>query len=112
MKVAIVGSRDFSDIFKVADYVDTLPPDTVVISGGARGVDTWAIQAAAQRKLKTVVYEAQWDKYGKSAGMRRNSDIVANCDKLVAFWDGVSKGTKNSIDKAIAAGKEVEIIRS
>lgn len=111
MKVAIVGSREFKDIFKVADYVESLPQDTIVISGGARGVDTWAIQAATQRGLKTKVFEADWNTFGKSAGMRRNSDIVANCDKLVAFWDGISKGTKDSIDKAKSAGKPVEIIQ-
>ena len=113
MKVAIVGSREFADDrtaeVNVRTYIKRLPSDTVIVSGGARGVDTWAKHAADDCGLETIVILPDWKVYGKSAGMRRNSDIVAACDRLVAFWDGKSKGTKNSMDKARAAGKTVEV---
>lgn len=40
----------------------------------------------------------------------RNTDIIENAEFVVAFWDGQSKGTKDSIDKAVAAKKKVLII--
>ncbi len=47
---------------------------------------------------------ADWNKYGKSAGFRRNIDIVDNSDCVIAFWDGNSKGTLNSVTTAINKG--------
>jgi hypothetical protein len=109
MKVAIVGSRTFRDLNRVRRYVRELPPDSVVISGGARGVDITAQRAAEEHGLKTKIFLPEWDKYGKSAGFKRNTLIVQACDHLVAFWDGTSRGTKHSIDLAKQQGKPVDI---
>lgn len=110
MKVAIVGSRDYADLERVRAYVKALPADTVVISGGARGVDRVAAETARLRGLQVVEYLADWNKYGKSAGYIRNADIINAADIVFAFWDGVSKGTKHSIDLAQKAGKLAEIV--
>ena len=105
MKVAIVGSRDYPDPEAVRTYVRSLPKDTTVISGGARGVDSWAVEEAIKAGLETEVFPADWKLYGKSAGYRRNSQIVAAADKVIAFWDGKSRGTKHSMDLADKEGK-------
>jgi len=84
---------------------------TEIISGGARGADTLAEMYARHRALPVKVFPAEWDKYGKSAGFRRNADIVKNSDIIVAFWDGKSKGTKHTIDLARRYFKEVKIIK-
>lgn len=110
-KVAIVGSRKFPNRQQVIDYVASLPQDTVIVSGGAKGVDTWAALAAKECGLDTLIFPAEWDKYGKSAGFRRNADIVNACDRLVAFWDGNSKGTAHSVGLAEKQGKPVEIVK-
>lgn len=112
MRVAIVGSRDFHDLDAVRAYVAALPAGATVISGGARGVDSTAEQAARARGLKVETYPADWDEHGKSAGMIRNATIARRCDRLVAFWDGKSKGTKNTILRARNFGKPVEIIKA
>lgn len=109
MKLAIVGSRNFSDWLAIMNYVHELPLDTVIVSGGARGVDTVAEQTAQARGMTTEIYRADWDKYGKSAGYRRNADIVAAADEVVAFWDGYSKGTAHTIELARKAGKKVTV---
>jgi predicted Rossmann fold nucleotide-binding protein DprA/Smf involved in DNA uptake len=110
VKVAIVGSRDYPDIDQVEMYVaDRLRPGDVVVSGGARGVDLAAEVAASTCGLDVVVHMPEWDKYGKSAGFRRNRIIVEDADRVVAFWDGKSKGTKHSIDLAHKLGKPVEV---
>lgn len=110
MRIAIVGSRNYPDAKRVFEFVHELPPDTVVVSGGAGGVDTWAILQAKRDGLATKVYPADWGKYGMSAGFRRNQTIVDDVDCVVAFWDGVSRGTADTIAKARKAGKCVEVI--
>lgn len=100
MKIAIVGSRDFARLDLVTAYIEALPMDTVVVSGGARGVDSVAVEAAERRGLVTVTYPADWDAYGKGAGFIRNQLIVDQADKVVAFWDGKSKGTRDTMRKA------------
>lgn len=110
MKIAIVGSRDFKDKAKVVEYVTSLDKDDWIISGGARGVDRWAEETAKLLNMRFTIYHADWDTYGKRAGFLRNIDIVKQCDRLVAFWDGKSKGTEHSINLAKTAGKPVEII--
>lgn len=103
MKVAIVGSRTYRSPGNVADFIGGLPSDAIIVSGGARGVDSWAVEYAGEHL--TEVYQAEWDKYGHSAGFRRNQLIVDACDELYAFWDGLSKGTLDSIQRAARAGK-------
>lgn len=110
MKIAIVGSRNYPHLERVWEYVQTLPPDTVIISGGARGVDRTAEAAARKRGLPVMIFAAEWGKYGKAAGMIRNEYIVAVADQIIAFYDGTSRGTANTIDRARKAGKPVEVI--
>jgi len=111
VRVAIVGSRDYTDLKQVMDYVDSLPNDTVVITGGARGVDDAAESAARARGLTVVVHEAEWSKHGRAAGPIRNRAIVEDCDRLVAFWDEVTPGTKDAISQASKAGKLEQVFR-
>lgn len=111
MRIAIVGSRDYKDLEAVRQYVRSLPDDTVVISGGARGVDRVAAAAARLRGLAVIEFLADWNGVGRGAGMVRNRDIVAAADKVVVFWDGVSRGTKHTVGLAQRAGKAVEIKR-
>ena len=95
----------------VLAYVRELAKETIIVTGGARGVDTWAETAARQKGLAVELFIPEWDKLGRGAGMIRNQKIVDACDRLVAFWDGKSRGTKDSIEKARRAGKQVDIYR-
>lgn len=109
MKIAIVGSRDFPDLAQVTSYVATVPPDSIIISGGARGVDQQAEEAARARGLQVISHKPDWEKHGRMAGIVRNRLIVKDADVLVAFWDGQSRGTKSSIDMAREKGIPVVI---
>lgn len=111
LKITIIGSREGIDPQAVIDFVDTLPDDTLVISGGAKGVDTVAIQAAQLRGLETLVYPADWGLYGKGAGMIRNGEIIKDgLDMVAAFWDGKSSGTGDMIERARQAG--IPVVRN
>jgi hypothetical protein len=112
MKIAIVGSRNYPDLDAVRAFVRNLPPGTTIVSGGARGVDKVAELAAVRRPdLCTKIILADWDAYGKSAGYRRNVEIVNAADEVVAFWDGTSRGTAHTISIARNANKLVRIYR-
>lgn len=111
--VAIVGSRDVAPeaAALVSDFVATLPADAVVVTGGARGVDSWAAECAHARGIRVVVYPADWKKHGQRAGLIRNTQIVNDCTELVAFWNGASRGTMDSVRKARERGIPVRVVR-
>lgn len=98
MRIAIVGSRDWTNPDIVREYISRLPIDWVVISGHARGVDRYAESFARERGLLVESYPAEWERYGKKAGYIRNELLVQRCDCLLAFWDLKSRGTKHTID--------------
>lgn len=105
-RIAIVGSRTYPRMDLVIDYVARdLPENAVVISGGARGVDTVAVAEARACGMETVVHKADWDTHGKKAGFLRNQTIVDDAHAVVVFWDFQSRGTLDTIRKAIRAGK-------
>lgn len=108
--VAVVGSRDYANLDKVREFVEGLPPETVVISGGALGVDWVAAETARRRGLRLDIFRADWPKHGRAAGPIRNSLIVKAADRIVAFWNGKSRGTMDVLEKARAAGKPIEEI--
>jgi hypothetical protein len=107
--IAIVGSRDYPDLEAVRTFVRALPKYATVISGGARGVDSVAEDEAKKCGLSLIIHRADWDKHGKAAGVIRNKLIVEDCDELMAFWDGTSRGTKNSVDLAKKLGKKITV---
>jgi hypothetical protein len=98
MRVAIVGSRNYPRLDQVRRYIRELPEFTTVVTGGARGVDIVAEEAALRHRLKVEVFEADWEHQGRKAGVIRNAHVVDYVDFVVAFWDGESRGTKNVID--------------
>lgn len=107
MKLLIVGSRSITD-FDISPYI----PDDVelIISGGARGIDTLAEQYTDKMKISKLVLRPDYKKYKRGAPLKRNEEMVDLCDKVLVFWDGISKGTKHTIDYAGKQGKDVEII--
>ncbi len=110
MKLAIVGSRNITSeqkrqVYNIIIGLSGLYDDFSLVSGGAVGVDSVAGEVAFSRNCKLTVFLPDWGKYGKSAGYIRNKQIVDECDKLIAFWDGESKGTQHSINLAKEAGK-------
>lgn len=82
MRLAIIGSRTCPPI-DIETYLKYIP-DTIV-SGGARGADTYAREFAEKHNLKLIEYLPEYDKYGRGAPLVRNKLIVENCDCVLAF---------------------------
>lgn len=111
----IAGSRDFPDLEAVKRFVESLPLTVIVISGNARGVDKTAQAAALRRGMKVEVYPAIWTAKGSfnpAAGLERNSQMVERATVVVAFHDGKSRGTLDTIKKASAVKKLYKVIKS
>lgn len=108
MKLAVVGSRTFTDYARMCSVLDVLKPD-VIVSGGASGADRLSERYAKEHGIKTEIYLADWDRHGRAAGIIRNAQIVKSCDEVVAFWDGQSRGTANTIERARQMRKKVHV---
>ena len=135
-KLGIVGSRVWTSragqvwnkkitnpkqyVFDKMDfYVSKHGKPSLVISGGATGADTYGVQWAQARGIPIKEYKPSQDlvreyirqgnsrnfAYKKAANIR-NTDIVNNSDRIVAFWDGKSTGTRDTKDKTIRLGKK------
>ncbi len=111
-RIIVCGSREFRDLAAVHRYVrDVVPAGATIITGGARGPDREAEIAARARGLKVEVFDPSWEMWGKAAGMIRNKAMLdAKPTKVVAFYDGSSRGTAMMIREARRRGIPVEVI--
>ena len=113
MNIVIAGSRDWpaSEDYRIVRYVEEYvsPSTDVVLSGTARGPDTIAAKAARSNNVRVMEFRADWEHLGRSAGYVRNEAMVSAADKVVAFWDGESRGTKHSIDLALKKRKDLVV---
>ena len=53
---------------------------------------------------------AEWKKWGRRAGYRRNVQMAQHADALIAIWDGKSPGTRHMIETANAHGLAVFVL--
>ena len=107
MKLLIVGSRSIKE-YALEKYI---PDDTtMIITGGAKGIDTLAEEYADKKHLSKLILRPQYNIYGKGAPLKRNEKMVEYCDKALIIWDGHSKGTKHTLQYAYKLGKEVILI--
>lgn len=116
-RVIIAGSRGFSDFAALCSYCDKVlsrkaqEGQIVVLSGHCRGVDLMGEAYAKSKGYTVEVHPADWQRYGLAAGPKRNKEMAAAAHALIAIWDGKSRGTKNMIDEARAAGLPVRVYR-
>lgn len=79
-----------------------------VVHGGARGADMMADRIARSMGLNVEPHPADWQTFGKSAGIIRNSEMAnAGADMVIGFkdhfnWKMNTGGTENMFSQAIA----------
>jgi len=107
MKIAVIGSRNVS-ISNLEQYL----PDNVteIVSGGAKGVDTCARQYALEHHILLTEFLPDYQRFKRGAPLKRNLQIIAYADEVLAFWDGTSRGTKYVIDNCRKINKPVTVI--
>ena len=112
--ICVNGSRACNDEeFVRINLVNTIASMSTgmitFILGGAIGADTLAFKFARDNKFCIEEYLPDWKEYGKAAGMIRNSKMIERADVLISFWDGESKGTRDTINKALNKGIETHV---
>lgn len=115
----VIGSRSFTDYQYASHILDKVAnghKDIVIVSGGADGADALAKRYATEKGFEYIEFPADWKTYGKSAGYIRNEEMhkyIAQHEtrKVVAFWDGVSKGTAHSFRLAEKYNNQLHVIR-
>jgi len=104
--ILVAGSRNFVDAETLAKILtENVGTEDIIVEGGAKGVDGMARQWAEARDINVVEIKADWEKYGRAAGPKRNDEmtkfIAERGGKALFIWDGESKGTKQCISSAI-----------
>lgn len=111
-KTVIAGSRNIDNLDLVRATYDNLGIKTVLfISGMARGVDTNAIKLAEEKKIPCLMMPADWDKHKKAAGFIRNDEMAQIATFALIFWDTVSHGTKQMIERCQHHGVKDVVIK-
>lgn len=108
--IGVVGSRGIECSTKIEGVLNRILQQNGpfrLISGGADGPDSIAEQWARKNRLETVVHPADWENGGVQAGVKRNGLIISDSQVVIAFWDGVSNGTLDSIKRARTQKKQV-----
>lgn len=108
VRTIVAGSRGITSLSMVKKAMSQCGwTPTVIISGTARGVDRLGEEWAKAHNVPVECYPADWERYGPSAGYRRNRIMVENAEALVAVWDGKSRGTEHTISLAREKGLRV-----
>tara|TARA_R110000850_G_C9613254_1_gene430061 strand:+ start:165 stop:518 length:354 start_codon:yes stop_codon:yes gene_type:complete len=105
MKIIIAGLRNFTEYDLLKTTINNLLAKsnttiTEVVSGGANGADKLGEQYAVEYNIPIKRFNADWNKYGNAAGPIRNKQMAEYSDRLIAFWDGKSRGTGSMIKLA------------
>ena len=117
LKLIVAGGRDFNDYellskvimdLALKEYADKA---VSIVSGMAKGADSLGYMFAVENNVRKYIFPADWNKYGKRAGMLRNKEMGNFADALVAFWDGQSRGTHQMIQFMGELGKPVHIVK-
>lgn len=102
--VLFCGSRDWHDRQTIRRDLESLPPDSVVVEGGARGADRIAREEAHALGIHVATVNALWDFHDRAAGFRRNEAMARlGLDYAYAYPLGESRGTRHMIGICEAA---------
>lgn len=108
IKILVTGGRaydDYNHVFAILDRTnEKLNGNFIIIQGGARGVDSYALDWATMHGIPNITVQADWEKHGKAAGPIRNQRMLDDYkpDLVLAFPGG--KGTDDMVKRAIKAG--------
>jgi predicted Rossmann fold nucleotide-binding protein DprA/Smf involved in DNA uptake len=113
MKVAIVGSREYDNYPEFKQYLDAFRSRIqidMIVSGGAKGVDTMAYNYAVEKGITFVCRPPIPEDGFPRAYFRRNLRIVEQAECILAFPKGKSTGTRHSISLANKLKKELYVV--
>ncbi len=110
MRIAIIGSRSVAHSCYQALCATVPIGASQIISGGAQGADALAAKYAQEHRLPLHEIRPDYEKYGKAAPLKRNLEIIAQADYVLALWDGVSRGTAQVIAECAMQLKPIRVM--
>lgn len=114
VRLLICGSRGFDDAglmsTKLSAIVSAVKEPITVLSGCARGADQLGELWAADRGYPIDMYPVDWDRSRHAAGLRCNQEMIDSATHVVAFWDGLSRGTERVINLAKTKGLPLRVV--
>lgn len=112
MRTIVAGSRtlNYNDVLKAIKECGWVP--TVIISGGALGIDQAGETYANLNNIPLEVYKANWQRYGRGAGYVRNSLMISKAEAAIVVWDGKSKGSLHCAKEATRKGLKVYLTQA
>lgn len=114
-RIVVAGSRNYENYSEAKKYIEMCIKEIkckytlIFLSGGCRGADMLGERYATENGFNIERYPADWQRYGKSAGLKRNFQIAKSCDYVICFWDGKSPGTASMISYARKLQKPINI---
>jgi hypothetical protein len=113
MKVIIAGSRTGNSEIEGINVEAAVTASGFrgeideVVSAGSMGVNRAGEEWASLLHIPVKVFTADWARFGTSADVKRNEEMVAYADALVLIWDGKSPGIRSLRDTALRHGLKV-----
>lgn len=114
MKIGVVGNRkgwNRLTIYKKLDDLN-LSNNDIIVTGGANGVDTYAMDYAKENGIGLRVFYPDKSKPFPERFYIRNEQIVIFSDMVIAFNKKAKSGTTNTINLCNLHNVFVEIITS
>ena len=114
-RIVIAGSREYKNCREAKEIIEhhlsniCKENEIVILSGGCRGADLIGERYAEEKGNRIERHLADWEKYGRGAGPKRNEEMAKLCDCVICFWDGRSKGTKSMLDYAKKYNKLIRV---
>lgn len=114
-KIVIAGCRNYNNYKQAKAFLDSYlnnikkEHEIIIISGCSNGADRLGELYAEENGFKIEKHPADWKRYGRSAGPKRNEEMAKIADAVICFWDRKSRGTKSMIDFANKYKKPLKI---
>ncbi len=103
-RIVVAGCIDYNNYDEAKEFIDECICDIrneyklIFISGGCRGADALGERYEKENGFEIDRIPADWKRYGRAAGPKRNKQMAQIADLVICFWDGQSRGTKSMID--------------
>lgn len=114
IRLIVAGSRNFDDYQLLTEQLDEISNKyniIEIVSGTARGADTMGEVYAIGNNIPVKRFPADWDRYGKSAGYRRNEQMAQYADACICFSVDNSKGTEHMINLSKQYRLKLRVVR-
>ena len=114
-RIVVAGCRNYENYDDAKDYIDLCINEIkndytlVFLSGCCQGADKLGERYALENGFRVEYHPAEWKKYGRGAGPKRNQQMAKACDYVICFWDGKSSGTASMISYAQKLEKTIWI---